>query len=117
MNGDVGLNNVSQERAQLVLLLLKFVLNLLWLIKLYQPQDIFVFHDTLNKLLLSNFICKKMLKFVDYDMMQNFHRNTHYLIISYHHHSFQRMSRFFQLASLVCSHLLEDFSGLQQESC
>lgn len=41
-----------------VLLLLEFVLNLLWLVELYQPQDIFVVHDTLDELCLSNLICE-----------------------------------------------------------
>lgn len=42
----------------LILLLLKFFLNLLWLVELYQPQDVFVFHDTLNEFPLSNLICE-----------------------------------------------------------
>lgn len=42
----------------LMLLFLEFVLNLLWLVELYQPQDVFVFHDTLNELPLFNLICE-----------------------------------------------------------
>lgn len=39
-----------------MLLLLEFFLNLLWLVELYQPQDVFVFHDALNEFPLSNLI-------------------------------------------------------------
>lgn len=46
------------EMWSLMLLFLEFFLNLLWLVELYQPQDVFVFHDTLNELPLFNLICE-----------------------------------------------------------
>lgn len=42
----------------LMFLLLELLLNLLWLVGLYQPQDVFVLHDTLNELCFSNLICE-----------------------------------------------------------